>query len=144
VLLSTNVHKIVPDDLAIEADLVDGRTPFIAVSGPNSFQLTPTGKLSFKKTDSVAMYVEAFEPLLTGTEPVKLAVQMKILDKTGEAKLDSGQVEVSNFIRSGNPTVPIALKVPIDKLDAGAYKLEVTLIDSANRSVKKTTGLTVE
>jgi VWFA-related protein len=144
VLLSTNVHKIGPEDLSIEADLVDGRTPFIAVSGPNSFQVTPTGKLSFKKTDNVACYLEAFEPLLATTDQVKLGVQMKILDKTGEVKLDSGTVEVTNFIRKGNPTVPIALKVPIDKLDAGAYKLEVTTFDSAGKSVKKTTSLTVE
>ena len=144
VLLSTNVHRIGPDDLAIEADLVDGRTPFIAVSGPNSFQVTPTGKLSFKKTDNVACYVEAFEPLLATTDQVKLGIQLKILDKTGEAKLDSGTVEVTNFIRKGNPTVPIALKVPIDKLEAGSYKLEVTAFDSAGKSVKKTTSLTVE
>jgi VWFA-related protein len=144
VLLSTNVHKIGPDDLSIEADLVDGRTPFIAVSGANSFQLTPAGKLSFKKTDNVACYVEAFEPLLATSDQVKLGLQMKILDKTGEVKLDSGLVEVSNFIRKGNPTVPIALKVLVDKLDTGTYKLELTLADSAGKSVKKTTGLTIE
>ncbi len=69
---------------------------------------------------------------------------MRILDKTGEAKLDSGVVQVSNFIRKGNPTVPIALKVPIDKLDAGTYKLEVTVLDSANKSVKKAATFTVE
>lgn len=144
VLLSTNVHKIGPEDLSIEADLVDGRTPFIAVSGPNSFQVTPTGKLSFKKTDAVACYLEAFEPLLATTDQVKLGVQMRMLDKTGEVKLDSGTVEVTNFIRKGNPTVPIALKVPIDKLDSGPYKLEVTTLDSAGKSAKKITSLTVE
>jgi VWFA-related protein len=144
VLLSTNVHKIGLEDLSIEADLVEGRTPFIAVSGQTSFQVTPTGKLSFKKTDSVACYVEAFEPLIATTDQVKLGIQMKILDKTGEMKLDSGTVEVSNFIRKGNPTVPIALKVPVDKLDAGTYKLEVTVLDSAGKSVKRATSLTVE
>jgi hypothetical protein len=40
--------------------------------------------------------------------------------------------------------VPIALKVPVDKLDAGTYKLEVTVLDSAGKSVKRTTSLTVE
>jgi hypothetical protein len=144
VLLSTNVHRIAADDLAIEADLIDGRTPFIAVSGANSFQITPTGKLSFKKTDSVFCYLEAFDPLITTKDYLKLGVQMRMLDKTGEAKLDSGTVEVTNFIRKGNPTVPIALKVPIDKLDAGSYKLEVTALDSAGKSVKKTASLTVE
>jgi hypothetical protein len=144
VLLSTSVHRIGPEDLSIEADLIDGRTPFIAVSGVNSFQVTPTGKLSFKKTDNVFCYLEAFEPLLATTEQVKLDAQMRILDKTGEAKLDSGPVPVSNFIRNGNPTVPFALKVPVDKLDAGTYKLEVTVIDSAGKSVKKTASLTIE
>jgi len=114
------------------------------VSGPNSFQLTPTGKLSFKKTDSVACYLEAFEPLIATTDQVQLGVQIRILDKTGEAKLDSGMQPASNFIRKGNPTVPIALKVPVDKLDAGTYKLEVSVVDSAGKSVKKTTSLTIE
>ncbi len=144
ILLSANIHKIGPEDLGIEADLVDGRTPFIAVSGPNSFQVTPAGNTSFKKTDPVVCYLEAFEPLLSTTDQVKLGIQLRVLDKAGEAKLDSGVVEVSNFIRKGNPTVPIALKVPVDKLDAGSYKLEVTTLDSAGKSVKKTTGLTVE
>ena len=75
---------------------------------------------------------------------MQLGVQIRILDKTGEAKLDSGVVAVSNFIRKGNPTVPIALKVPVDKLDAGTYKLEVSVLDSANKSVKKTTTLIIE
>jgi preprotein translocase subunit SecB len=51
---------------------------------------------------------------------------------------------VTNFVRKGNPTVPIALKVPIDKLEAGTYKLEVTTLDSANKSAKKTASITVE
>jgi methionine-rich copper-binding protein CopC len=88
--------------------------------------------------------VEAFEPLLATTDQVKLGIEMKLFDKTGAVKLDSGVVEVSNFIRKGNPTVPIALKVPVDKLDAGSYKLEMTVLDSANHSVKKTTSFNVE
>jgi hypothetical protein len=144
VLLSTSVHRIGPEDLSIEADLIDGRTPFIAVAGPTSYQVTPTGKLSFTKTDSVFCYAEAFEPLLATTDQVQLGAQMRILDKTGEAKLDSGMVPVSNFIRKGNPTVPFALKVPVDKLEAGAYKLEVSVLDSAGKSVKKTASLTIE
>jgi VWFA-related protein len=144
VLLSDNIHRIGPEDLSIEADLVDGRTPFIAISGGNSFQITPAGKVSFKKTDSVVCYLEAFEPLLATTNELKLGAQLRVLDKTGAAKLDSGTVEVTNYIRKGNPTVPIALKVPVDKLDAGSYKLEMTVLDSAGKSVKKTTSLTVE
>jgi hypothetical protein len=46
-------------------------------------------------------------------------------------------VEVTNSVRPGNPVVPIALNLPLDKLEAGTYRAELKAVDSAGRSVTR-------
>ena len=51
---------------------------------------------------------------------------MRILDgKTLEMKQDTGNVLVDNFVKAGSPVVPAGLKLPIEGLAPGTYKLEV-------------------
>ena len=69
---------------------------------------------------------------------------MCLLDKDGAEKLNSGMVEVTNYIRKGNPTVPIALKVPLDQLQPGTYRLELTAADTLGKKATRATTLTVE
>jgi hypothetical protein len=59
--------------------------------------------------------------------PSKIGVQLRVLDaKTGEQKVDSGLVEMTKYAQAGNPVVPVGLRVPVDQLAPGTYKLELT------------------
>jgi len=127
----------VSGDLSLDADLLEGRTPLVAAG----FQFTPAGSSRFRTTDTPTIYFEVYEPLLLDSNPVsptKIGAQLRVLDRaSGAEKLDSGGVEVSNFIRPGSPVVPIGLKLPISTLTPGAYRLEMKAVDSAGKSMMR-------
>ncbi len=51
-------------------------------------QLIPSGSDQFKTTDRAGFYVEIYDPLLTGSNPPKVGIQMSVIDrKTGEKKI---------------------------------------------------------
>ncbi len=143
VLLSTNLHRLGNQDMGVEADLVDGRTPFIVQAGPIEYQLNPASNAVFKKTDSVVCYFEIYEPNVEA-DKLALGVQMRLLDKEGAVKLDSQGQPATGYIRKGNPTVPVALRVPIDQVQPGTYKLELTAADSLGKKTVRTAQLVVE
>ena len=111
--LSKDFRKL-SADVTLDQQLVEGKTPLMA----GGMQFEPAGVTRFKADDTVAVYFEVYEPLLqeqAPAKPVQLGAVMRIVDrKSGEQKLDSGTVEVSNFVRAGNPVAPIALKVPVN------------------------------
>ncbi len=112
----------------LDADLMEGRTPLVI----KGMQVIPAADHHFKKTDSVMLYVEVYEPLLTSTNPPKLGMEMKILDvKTGHAQVDVGITDTQGLIKVGNPVVPVGLKIPVEKLAPGSYRLELKALDSA-------------
>jgi hypothetical protein len=94
-------------------------------------QITPAGTSKFNKSDPALIYTEIYEPLLAGEHPPVVGVQLRILDrKTGEAKQDSGLMNVAALIRAGNPVIPIGLKLVTNTLTPGAYRAEVKAVDS--------------
>jgi hypothetical protein len=143
VMLGSDLHLVRPEDMGVQADLVDGRTPFIIQAGPNTYQLNPAPDMSFKKTDQVACYMEIYEPQ-SGFDKLQLGAQMIMRDKDGAVKLDSKLVEVTNYMRKGNPTVPVALKVPVDQLTPGTYRMEVIAEDNLGKKTSRFTDLTVQ
>ncbi len=65
--------------------------------------------------------------------------------KTGEAKQDSGVMNVAPLIRAGNSVIPVGLKLPINSLASGGYRAEVKAIDSAgNTSVARVADFDLE
>jgi len=135
--LSDNFHRITAET-NLDDQLVEGKTPLMA----GAMQFEPAGVMKFKKTDLVALYFEAYEPLMQEENAAKVQMGgvMRILDRTsGESKLDSGTVDLTKFLRAGNPVAPVGLKVPVDQLAVGGYKIEMKVMDSAGRSWTRTT-----
>jgi VWFA-related protein len=131
------------DDQSLDAELVEGRTPMIV--GNKRFE--PAVATKFKPAAPLAVYFEVYEPLLQEEtkEPVKIAAVLRVLDRaTGAEKLNSGGVDLAAFLRKGNPVAPVALRAPIDGLTAGAYKLEIRVVDAAGRSWTRSTDFDVD
>ena len=62
----------------------------------------------------------------------QIGLELKIVDvKSGQAKIDAAITKTEDAIRAGNPVVPMGLRVPVDKLDPGSYRLEMKAMDSA-------------
>jgi hypothetical protein len=139
--LSKEVHRVSELETALDAELLEGRAPLVALG----LQFTPTGANRFKTSDQATMYLEIYEPLLAGGNPPQVGVQLRLWDrKTGEQKVDSGVVEVASFIRAGNPVIAVGLKLPVSALTAGSYRAELTALDSAGKSVVRSTDFEIE
>ncbi|HEY3742713.1 MAG TPA: hypothetical protein VGL53_22860, partial [Bryobacteraceae bacterium] len=142
ITLSTNVRKV---DQRAGGDTVESEdaTPLVA----NGMQFLPSARTTFKKTDRVAVYAEFYEPALKAPELPKdlvVAVRMRLTDaKTGKVKLDSGVMR-QNQIQAGQPVIPVALMIPVAKLDAGEYTCELGGGDTVGGQVRRVVRFIVE
>jgi VWFA-related protein len=122
IALSTEIHKVDQVEAGLDQLLLEGRTPLVA----GGMQITPTGNSAFKKGETVVCYAELYEPSNVEGTPQKVGMQLRVIDaKTGEQKVDSGLVEMTRYAQAGNPVVPVGLRVPVDQLAPGSYKLEL-------------------
>jgi hypothetical protein len=127
IAFSKEYHKV-SAGTEIDEQLLEGRTPLIA----NGLEIIPSGTNRVKKTDLGVVYVEVYEPLLQGVHPPQVMVQLTVRDrKTGELANDSGLMGLADLIRPGNPVVPIGLRLPLEKLAPGGYRLFLQAVDSA-------------
>ncbi len=139
--LSNDLHKASDIGSDLDAVLLEGHTPLIA----QGYQFTPAAAYHFKTTDHAALYTEIYEPHASDKTPPVVGVQLRVLDrKTQEAKQDSGLFAVGNFIKAGNPVIPVGLKLPLDKLPPGSYRAEVKAVDAFNNSKIRTADFDVE
>jgi len=131
VALSKEINRVSDQESGLDAELLEGKKPLVV----QGMHITPSGANRFKKSDKSALYAEVYEPLLLGTNPPDVAVQLRVLDrKTGEQKQDTGLLRVGGLVHAENPVIPVGLKLPIDSLTAGAYRVELKAVDSAGRT----------
>ena len=142
IALSKDIHKVSDLDVGLDAALLENKTPLVS----SGLELTPTGSSTFKKAEPAALYVEIYDPLLTGKTTPKVGLKLRIVDrKSGEQKLDTGYVSMARYIRPGNAVVPVGLRMPVDTLSPGVYRAELKAIDSSgNESVLRSTDFVVE
>ncbi len=133
IALSNQLHRVSEMGSGLDAELLEDKRPLVA----QGMQITPSASNHFKTTDSAAIYVEVYEPLLTSPNPPKLGLELKVLDrKSGAQKIDAGFTNTASAISAGNPVVPLGMKLPVGSLPAGSYRVEVTALDSAGNSTK--------
>jgi len=76
--------------------------------------------------------------LLSSANPPGVGLQMKVLDrKTGAQAFEMHGLLVND---PGNPVVPLGMRLPLDKLNAGSYELQLTAIDTAGRQTSARTA----
>ena len=139
--LSKDLHRASEVGTDLDAVLLEGHTPLIA----QGYQFTPAAAYRFKTTDRAAIYAEIYEPHAADKTPPIVAIQLRVLDrKTQEAKQDSGLMDVTKEIRAGNPSIPVGVKLLLDKLTPGAYRAEVTAKDALNNSKTRIADFDVE
>jgi hypothetical protein len=129
----------------LDAEWVEGRVPLIAAG---TF-IVPSGSNRFKTAEPAVLYAEVYEPLLAAEpdpkNPVAVAIAIRILDrKSGAEALDTGLMRVPLPDKTGNPVLPIVVKMPIDGLPAGAYVLELEAGDVTGRAVRRLMNIDIE
>jgi VWFA-related protein len=122
----------------VAADLLSDRTPLIA----NHVEIVPSPNNHFKKTDQVAFYAQVYDPHLVDPNPPALRISFNIVDlKSGQVVMGSHGLDPALFIEKGNTVVPLGLKLPLDQLAPGSYRLDFQANDGSGavtpiRSVK--------
>jgi VWFA-related protein len=130
VVLSRDVHPA-SDDVSLDAQVLEGHVPLIT----HGMEVVPAATYTFKKSENTGAYVEVYEPLLLQPNPPQVGLEIKVLDrKTGQQKIDAGFTNTAGAMKAGNPIVPLAIKIPVDRLDPGPYRLELRAMDSAGNS----------
>ncbi len=133
VALSREMRRYGEGDTTLDTELLQDYKPLVT----QGIEVIPAASNRFKKSDPTAVYVEAYDPLLTGPKPPKIGLEIKIIDrKTGEMKVDAGVTDTSGSVKAGNPVVPLGLKLPTDRLPPGSYRVDLVAIDSAGNHTK--------
>jgi hypothetical protein len=140
--LSKQMQPTTDDGGVIEADLLADKTPFIV----HHIQLTPAGEDRFKKTDKVALYAQVYAPQITGDNPPTVRVSFIVTDpKTGKNITGATKLDTSSFLQKGSPTIPIALRLPVDAMAPGTYTLQFqAAVDGGEHSQIRSLPLIVE
>jgi len=81
----------------------------------------------------VVLYSELYEPLLKTENPPKIGAGYVVFDKATDEKVSAtGVILLDEFTRKGNSVVPFTLKLRVQDLPRGAYRLVLPGVDSAN------------
>ncbi len=140
VALSTEIHPLNQASASLDAELLEDRKPLVA----QGMEIVPTAGDHFKKTDPAVFYIEIYDPLLTGANPPKVGLQLKVVDR----KTGAQAFEMHGLLPNdpGNPVVSLGMRLPLDKLNSGSYELQLTAIDTAGHqtSAPRTADFEVE
>lgn len=128
-----------------DSAILEGKVPLLV----GNIQIVPTGSSAFKKSAPGYFYTEIYAPLLlapvdekTTPEQQKLrstfGTRIVMADaKTGAIKFDTGMQRFDANVPAGSGTVPIGMKIPLDKVEPGTYKLLFQAMDAVdNKSVR--------
>jgi VWFA-related protein len=133
--LSKELHPLSQVSSGLDAALLEDRTPLVA----QGVQIVPAGSDHFKKSDPATFYIEIYDPLLTSATPPNVRVEIRVIDrKTGEQKVQLGGPAPG--VKAGDPVIALGVKLPMDKLAPGSYRLELKAADSAGNSTAARTA----
>jgi hypothetical protein len=128
IALSNSMAKLSDLDTALDAQLLEDRKPLIV----RGMQILPSATDHFQKSDIAVVYIEVYDPAVAGDKPPDLGLEYRIIDKkTGAQKLDVSVTNTKELMKPGNPVVPIGLKIPLDTLAPGTYRVDLRALDSA-------------
>jgi len=128
VALTNSAQRLDNIPTGLDAVLLEDRTPLV-VKGT---QIIPSGSNRFKHTDNVVLYTEIYEPLLTSATPPVVGMAYRIFEQSTNKQVFFTEVmRADDYIQKGNSVIPVGLKVKIDDLKPGSYRLVMQAIDSA-------------
>lgn len=140
--LSDQVQPIARISESLNEALLEERTPLVV----KGMEIIPSPSCRFKRDEKVALYVEVYEPapLIEGLPHV--GITMNIFErKTNRQVFTTNTILVNGFAQEGSPVIPVGVKIPVDQIQAGDYRLEVQARDSAgNASQLKTAEFVLE
>jgi VWFA-related protein len=128
VALTNSMQKVNEMPSGLDSVLLEDRTPLVV----KGMQIVPSGSNRFKHTDNVALYAEIYEPLLTSPTPPMVGFAYRIFERSSNTQVFFTQViHADEFVQKGNSVIPVGMKVKVDDLKPGSYRLVMQAVDSA-------------
>jgi VWFA-related protein len=128
VALTNSAQKLTDMPTGLDSVLLEDRTPLVV----KGMQIVPSGTNRFKHTDMVVLYTEIYEPLLASATPPMVAFAYRLFDRaTNKELFFTNIIRADDFIQKGNSVIPVGIKVKVDDLKPGSYRLVVQAVDSA-------------
>jgi VWFA-related protein len=142
VAFSRSTVRLADMDTDLDAAMIEDRKVLVS----RGIQIIPSGSSQIRKTDKALLYVEVYAPSLLSPNYPVIGLQLRIVDtKTGEAKEDTGLMNLATLIRPGNAVIPVGMGLPLDNLTPGKYRAEVQARDSAGHKTSlRTTEFDVQ
>jgi VWFA-related protein len=129
VALTNSAQRLNAIPTGLDSVLLEDRTPLVV----KGMQIVPSGSNRFKHTDNVALYSEIYEPLLTSASPPVVALAYRIFERASNKQVFfTDLIRADDFIQKGNSVIPVGVKVKVDDLKPGSYRLVMQAVDSAN------------
>ncbi len=129
VALTSSLQRLDAIPESLDAVLLEDRTPLVV----KGMQIIPSGSNRFKHTDNVVLYTEIYEPLLTSANPPLVGMGYAILERAANKQLfATGAQRADEFIQKGNPVIPIGMRVVVQDLKPGSYRLRMQAVDALN------------
>jgi len=96
VVLTNSLQRLSDIPTSLDSVLLEDRTPLVV----KGMQFNPSASNRFKKTDSVALYTQIYEPLLTSANPPQVVAGYAIVERpSGKVVFKSGAVRMDDFVR---------------------------------------------
>jgi VWFA-related protein len=125
--LTNSAQKLTDIPTGLDSVLLEDRSPLVV----KGLQITPSGTNRFKHNDNVIVYTEIYEPLLASATPPIVGMGYTIFERTSNKKMFATDVQrADDFVQKGNTVIPIGMKVKVDDLKPGSYKLIMQAVDS--------------
>ena len=126
--LTNSAQRLNDIPTGLDSVLLEDRTPLVV----KGLQIVPSGSNRFKHTDNVVVYTEIYEPLLTSATPPIVGMAYRIFERsTNKQVFFTEVVRADDFIQKGNSVIPVGMKVKVDDLKPGSYRLVMQAVDSA-------------
>ena len=141
IALSSDIEPLANLGGALDADLLAGRTPLVV----KNLEIVPSGSNHFKKSDNVALYAQIYDPHLEGDKPAAVKVGYRVVDlKTGQTLFNTGAIDMTAFVQKGSPVIPVALKIPLDRVPPGSYRVDVEALEPGGATTRVRSATFVE
>jgi hypothetical protein len=128
VVLTNSAERLTDIPTGLDSQLLEDRTPLVV----KGMQMIPSGSNRFKKSDNVIVYTEVYEPLLTSANPPQVGFGYHVYEgATNKEVAFTGVMRADDFIQKGSPVIPVGLRVMVQDLPAGSYRLVMQAVDGA-------------
>ena len=130
VVLSDQFQRVQDSAVSLNEALLEDQKVFVA----QNYQFQASADNRFKAGETLALYVEVYEPAMVAGKP-DVQIQYEVINRKTNEQVVGNSAPVNNFGKPGNPVIAVGLPLKIENAQPGDYEVEVLATDSAgNRS----------